>query len=66
MRESRRRGLLEPGFVPIRMLGVQVAADHLAGACIHPTRDLKPLCSGLAPEDGHHFRIDQLDDHCIR
>ena len=68
MGEPPRHFLLKAPFIPVRVLGGELAGDHLPGGPEEVARDLQALRSGHGTEDLrhvviHHLDIPRLDPH---
>src|SRR5438128_2860607 len=68
MGEPPRHFLLKAPFIPVRVLGSELAGDHAPGGPEEVARDLQALGSGHGTEDlrhfvVNHFEIPRVDHH---
>lgn len=61
MRQPPDRLLLDALFIPISVLGAQVAHKHVPSTGLHPTGDSQALGPGLGADDLGHIVIHYLD-----
>jgi hypothetical protein len=61
MGEPPRHFLLKAPLIPVRVLGGEVAGEHVPGGAEEVARDLQALGSGHATEDLRHLIVHYLD-----